>query len=85
MALLVLIFTGTLLGWIATIVTRIEDRGGILRHIAIGVVGAVVAGVLTNSGSLIGGLSAMSFVIALIGASLLLAAYVMLRNRTASD
>lgn len=85
MALLVLIFTGALLGWIATIIVRVEDRGGILTHVAVGVIGAVVAGVLTNSGSILGGLSAVSFLAALLGASLVLAAYVILRRRLASQ
>lgn len=85
MALLVLIITGALLGWIATIIVRVEDRAGILTHMAIGIASAVVAGLFTNSGSFIGGLSATAFVVALLASSAVLAGYVFLRRKTASQ
>lgn len=85
MALLVLILTGGLLGWIATIISRVEDRGGILTHMLIGLAAAVVVGVLLNSGSFIGGLSAAAFIGALVGASLVLTAYVVWRRKAVSE
>ena len=57
MALIVLIILGASFGWFASILARTEAAGSILRQIALGVVIALVAGVLANTGSLLGGLS----------------------------
>lgn len=85
MALLVLILMGALIGWIATIIVRVEDRAGILKHIAIGVVGALAVGLFANGGGFIGGLSAIACIAALVGSSALLAGYVLLQRRTQSE
>ncbi|WP_394730415.1 hypothetical protein [Altererythrobacter sp. GH1-8] len=85
MALLVLILMGSLIGWIATIIVRIEDRAGILKHIAIGVTGALVVGLFANGGAFMGGLNAVACVAALAGASALLAGFVFLQQRTQSE
>lgn len=85
MALLVLILIGSLLGWIATIITRTEDRRGILSHVGIGVAGALVIGVLSNSGSIIGGLSAIAFLAAMVGAGTMLAGYSYWHRRQLSE
>ena len=85
MALLVLTFMGALLGWIATIIARIEDRGGVLSHVAIGVLSAVVAGIFANSGSFLGGLSALACIAAMVSASVVLAGVVYLRRRKISE
>lgn len=60
MALIVLIILGATLGWLASILARTEAPGSILRQIAIGVVAALVAGLVMNSGSLLGGLSLLA-------------------------
>ncbi|XUU61554.1 hypothetical protein ACRAQ6_04595 [Erythrobacter sp. HA6-11] len=85
MALLVLTFMGALLGWIATIIARIEDRGGVLTHVGIGAVVAVISGILANSGSFIGGLSALACIAALVSASAVLAGFVYVRERRISE
>ena len=85
MALLVLTLMGGLLGWIATIIVRIEDRGGILKHVAIGVVSAVVAGLFANSWAFLGGLSAIACMVALLASSALLTAFVLFNQRTQSE
>jgi uncharacterized membrane protein YeaQ/YmgE (transglycosylase-associated protein family) len=73
MGLLVLIVVGALLGWLATIVMRLEERQDILLNIAVGATGALVAGVLTNPGSILGALSSTALLASLGGAIMLLA------------
>lgn len=73
MGLLVLIVVGALLGWLATIVMRLEERQDILLNIAVGVTGALVAGVLANHGSILGALSSTALLASLGGAIVLLA------------
>ncbi len=85
MALLVLTFMGALLGWIATIIARIEDRRGVLSHVGIGIAASVIVGLFVNSGSFIGGLSALACVAALVSASAILAGVVYLRQRRISE
>jgi len=85
MALLVLTLMGSVIGWIATIIARIEDRGGILKHIAIGMIAAVVIGIIANDGGFLGGLSAMACVAAFIGSSAFVAGIVLLNQRMRSQ
>ena len=60
MGLLVLVAAGGLLGWLATIVMRIEDRQGVLLNLAAGVAGGLIAVMVINPGAVIGALSVMS-------------------------
>jgi uncharacterized membrane protein YeaQ/YmgE (transglycosylase-associated protein family) len=85
MALLVLTFMGGLLGWIATIIARIEDRSGILVHVGIGIASSLIAGLIANSGGFIGGLSVLACVIAMASASASLTGVIYLRRMKASD
>ncbi len=57
MALLVLIVMGATLGWLASILARTEEPGQILRQIAAGAAVAMIAGVIANDGTALGGLS----------------------------
>lgn len=85
MALLVLTFLGGLLGWVATIIARIEDRRGVLSHVGIGIAAAVIVGLFVNSGSFIGGLSALACIAALVSASAVLAGVVYIRRNSTAD
>ena len=85
MALLVLTLMGSVIGWIATIIARIEDRGGILKHIVIGMIAAVVIGIIANDGGFLGGLSVMSCFAAFLGSSMLVAAIVLFNQRMRSQ
>ncbi len=57
MALLLLIIVGASAGWFASIVARTEAVGAILRQMGIGLVVSLIAGLLMNSGTMLGGLS----------------------------
>ncbi len=75
MALLVLIMLGGLLGWIATIVTRTNPVRAILRQMGIGIAVALISGLLANSGSVLGGLSWLALVIAVLATVAALTVY----------
>ena len=46
MAVILLIVTGAALGWLASILLRIDDPYGISSNLAVGVIGAVVGGMV---------------------------------------
>lgn len=81
MALILLIVIGGLLGWLASIVARIEDGQGILRLMGAGVAGSLVVGLLTNKGSVLGGLRAEALAAAVIAALIVLAGLIFLQKR----
>ncbi|MEM9501789.1 MAG: hypothetical protein AAF941_08075 [Pseudomonadota bacterium] len=71
MALLVLIAIGASLGWVTSIITRTEAPGEVLRQIGIGLLAALIAGLIVNQGTILGGLSLLALGAA-IGASIAL-------------
>lgn len=73
MGLILLIVVGGLLGWLASIIMRRDDRPGILLNVTVGVAGALVAGLVGNSDSIFSGLSVPALLVALAGALGLLA------------
>ena len=84
MALILLILIGAILGWLASIITRTEDRSGILADIAVGVGGSLLAGLLVNDGSVLGGLSATALLAAFAGGGVALAAFILVQRHRAS-
>lgn len=81
MGLLVLAALGALLGWLFTIVTQSETRDDILCHCGAGVVGAVLAGALGNSASIMQGVSGAALLLAIVGAATAIAAIKAVRVR----
>lgn len=57
MALIILINLGALLGWLGSIITRLEAPGAVLRMMFVGVVVSLIAGLITNGGTFLGSLS----------------------------
>jgi uncharacterized membrane protein YeaQ/YmgE (transglycosylase-associated protein family) len=59
MGLIFLLLVGAVLGWVATIIMRAEDSRGIQLNIAVGIAGAMFAGIvlnpLLNGGSILEG------------------------------
>jgi len=76
MALILLALIGGVLGWIGSIVVRVEDRDGILRLMGASTAGALVVGLLTNNGSVLGGLRLEALAAAFVAALLALVAMV---------
>ena len=78
MGLIILIVVGGILGWLASIIMRTDGQQGILLNVVVGIVGAVLAGLLLNP--LIGGgniwngdFSVTSLLVSFLGAVVLLA------------
>lgn len=78
MGLIILLFVGGLIGWVASMIMRTDGQQGIVLNVVVGIVGALVAGFVVTP--LIGGapitsgqISVQSVLISLLGAVLLLA------------
>jgi uncharacterized membrane protein YeaQ/YmgE (transglycosylase-associated protein family) len=86
MGLVFLLVVGGLLGWLAAIIMRIEDTRGVAANVAVGIAGALVAGLvvhpLLGGGSLLEGrYSVDGLLTALVGSIVVLLAINLLRDR----
>jgi uncharacterized membrane protein YeaQ/YmgE (transglycosylase-associated protein family) len=75
MNILLMIILGAVAGWIASLVMKTDARQGTLMDIVLGVLGAVVGGVLMNLLGFSGvtGFDVYSLIVAVIGATALIA------------
>ena len=78
MGLIILIIVGGLIGWLASLVMRTDAQQGLLLNIVVGIVGALLAGLLLNpligGGNIMAGdYSASSLIVSFLGAVVLLA------------
>lgn len=78
MTLILVLIVGGIIGWLASIVMRTDAQQGVLLNIVVGIVGALIAGVLITP--LIGGapitsgtFDVMSLIASFLGAVVLLA------------
>ena len=81
MGFLVLIAIGGILGWVASIVSRSDDRRGIAINVALGLVAALAAGAIASSESLLVGLSGRTVLLALLASAIVLTGYNLARAR----
>ncbi len=84
MALIVLIVLGALLGWVASILARTEDAGEIVRQIGVSLLASLVAGLIANSGTVLGGLSLIALGAASFASVLVLVLYHVVLRRSAA-
>ena len=84
MGLSLLILSGALAGWIATIILRIEDGHDIGRYVVFGFAGAIVAGVAAANGLVLGAVTALTLLIGMLGAVAFIAVYHLVRQRSAA-
>ena len=82
MSLLCFIFIGSLIGWLAAILTRTENAPGIRRDIGFGLVGALFAGLFMNNWAFLGGLSWTALGASIAGSVVLVTASKLVLNRT---
>ncbi len=66
---MILISLGALLGWLGSIVLRLEMPGEVLRMMLVGMAVSLIAGLIGNSGTFLGSLSWLGFGAA-VGATL---------------
>jgi uncharacterized membrane protein YeaQ/YmgE (transglycosylase-associated protein family) len=77
MSILIWLIVGGLVGWLASIVMGTNHQQGILLNVVVGIVGALLAGLvispLLGIATINQGLSAATFLVSLLGAVILLA------------
>jgi len=75
MGIILWILFGALVGWIASLIMKTDAQQGVLLNIIVGIVGAVIGGWLMNAvgKSGVGGFNLYSFLVALLGACVLIA------------
>ncbi len=73
MGIIILIVVGGILGWLASIVMRTDGQQGILLNVVVGIVGAFLAGLVVNGGSIATDINMMSLLWSFLGAVVLLA------------
>jgi uncharacterized membrane protein YeaQ/YmgE (transglycosylase-associated protein family) len=84
------IVLGAIAGWIAGMLVKGDERWGVIGHIVLGIVGAIVGGFLAqtlfgvNTGAGSGDINIMSIVVAVIGAVLVVLVVNMLTGRRRS-
>jgi uncharacterized membrane protein YeaQ/YmgE (transglycosylase-associated protein family) len=78
MNLIIILVVGGIIGWVASLIMRTDGQQGIILNVIVGIVGALLAGVIVTP--LIGGASIMdgvlsiqSILISLLGSVVLLA------------
>ncbi len=74
MSILTWIIFGAIAGWLASIITGRNERMGCLGNIAVGIVGALLGGAIFSAlgGTGVTGFNLWSFLVAVVGAVLLL-------------
>ena len=81
MAIIVWLIVGGLCGWLASLIMRTDAQQGVILNIIVGIVGAVISGLLFGV-NMNAGISVESFLYALLGAVILLAVVNLIRRGT---
>ncbi|HET9812387.1 MAG TPA: GlsB/YeaQ/YmgE family stress response membrane protein [Sphingomicrobium sp.] len=83
MGIIIWLIVGGICGWLASLIMRTDAQQGIILNIVVGIIGAVIAGLLLGGGaSLNSGVTIESFLYSLIGAIVLLAIVNLIRRGT---
>ena len=81
MGLLILVVVGALLGWLATIILRIEDGRSILANALVGVLGSRVTGLIAGNGAVFGTVSGVALLWAVLGSVVAIGVFNLIRQR----
>ena len=81
MGLLILVVVGALLGWLATIILRIEDGRSILANALVGVLGSLVTGLIAGNGAGFGTVSGVALLWAVLGSVVAIGVFNLIRQR----
>lgn len=84
MGILLWILFGALVGWVASLIMRTDEEQGAVMNIIVGVAGALVGGFIAQlfGAGGITGFNLTSFIVALLGAILLIGVVKMFTNRS---
>ena len=80
MGIIIWLVVGGVVGWLASLVMRTDAQQGILMNIVVGIVGAVIAGLVLGQGNINQGLTVETFLWSLLGAVILLAVVNLVRR-----
>lgn len=64
---------GGIVGWLASLIMRTDAQQGIFLNVIVGIVGAFVAGLIFNGGTINQVVTIQTFLVSLVGAVVLLA------------
>ncbi|MCA0889114.1 GlsB/YeaQ/YmgE family stress response membrane protein [Qipengyuania flava] len=81
MGLLILLVVGALLGWLATIILRIEDGRSILANALVGVLGSLIVGAIAGNGAVFGTVSGVALLWAVLGSVVAIGLFNIVRQR----
>jgi uncharacterized membrane protein YeaQ/YmgE (transglycosylase-associated protein family) len=80
--IIIWLIVGGVVGWLASLIMRTDAQQGIILNIVVGIVGAVLAGLLLGKGNINQGFSIETFLWSLLGAVILLAIVNLIRRGT---
>jgi uncharacterized membrane protein YeaQ/YmgE (transglycosylase-associated protein family) len=81
MGIIIWLIVGGVVGWLASLIMRTDAQQGIILNIVVGIVGAIISGLLFG-GSINAGITIETFLYSLIGAIILLAIVNLIRRGT---
>jgi uncharacterized membrane protein YeaQ/YmgE (transglycosylase-associated protein family) len=79
MGIIIWLVVGGVCGWLASLIMRTDAQQGILLNIVVGIVGAVIAGLIFGA-NINDGITMTSFLYSLLGAVILLAIVNLIRR-----
>ena len=82
MGIIIWLVVGGIVGWLASLIMRTDAQQGIILNIVVGIIGAVIAGLLLGKGNINEGVSIETFLWSLLGAIILLAIVNLVRRGT---
>ena len=82
MGIIIWLIVGGVCGWLASLIMRTDAQQGIILNIVVGIVGAVIAGLLLGKGNINGAITLETFLWSLVGAIILLAVVNLIRRGT---
>ena len=81
MGLLSLLVVGALLGWLATIILRIEGGRSMLANALVGVLGSLIVGAIAGNGAVFGTVSGVALLWAVLGSVVAIGLFNLVRQR----
>lgn len=82
MGIIIMIIVGGIIGWLASIVMRTDAQQGILLNVVVGIVGALLAGIVVGGNTILYGFSLSALLFSFLGAIVLLAIVNLFRRGT---
>jgi uncharacterized membrane protein YeaQ/YmgE (transglycosylase-associated protein family) len=82
MGIIVWLVVGGVVGWLASLIMRTDAQQGIILNVIVGIIGAVIAGLIFGAGNINQAITVETFLWSLLGAVVLLAIVNLVRRGT---